>query len=657
LKDLEERLSEKYSFDVFYADPQKNKYSMNYGILVDYRQKWKPLNYQVGELVSTIPLAPKEIQKYSKKRVVRKNRATKEIENSLQVRNEESSDKARVQAEIVRRATNKTNFKQNAEGGVNFAVWNAKASQSMEIDAAKQSAQTKKQFRENVLKAAEEYKQEHRLEISTTSSDEFEETTSGEISNPNDELSVTYLFYELQRRYEISEKIRKLTPVILIANEVPRPDEIDEDWLLAHDWILKRVILDDSFLLALDYLKESFVGDEISTEVMRTNLSTQIEVVAKVTQQIQINSGVLGVAQTALEEAIEEYARTQQEDSPGLFEVIGDFFTGGDDDLSETNRIRMEAAREAFQRAERQQRELRFQLERDITALQVATDKYAQALQEQFNRRTEILRLRAHVKDNILYYMYAIWDQEPPDQRFFRLYNIDVFDIGGEGIQAVPVPLKIDTINGIRQTLGSFGGRANIQFDFIPTIKVTPKKLVEVADLDNLLGYKGNYMIFPLKKNNPITLYMMQDYINIEDTVRLGDPDELGNYTSEELVEFMKCVYRKNPEAFDHDFKNKIQQLLIKRLTNPNREKDEVVVPTDSLYIEALPGKHPILEDFKLAHRGVDVKKVQAEVRHDELENIRLAARVIQGEYDDPDIEKQIVIEGDTDDVAISTDS
>ena len=40
----------------------------------------------------------------------------------------------------------------------------------------------------------------------------------------------------------------------------------------------------------------------------------------------------------------------------------------------------------------------------------------------------EIDRLRVHVKENILYYMQAIWRQEPPDQRFFRLYNIDVPD-------------------------------------------------------------------------------------------------------------------------------------------------------------------------------------------------------------------------------------
>ena len=70
-----------------------------------------------------------------------------------------------------------------------------------------------------------------------------------------------------------------------------------------------------------------------------------------------------------------------------------------------------------------------------------------------------------------------------------------------------------------------------------------------------------------------------------------------------------------------------------------------MIVPTTSLYIEALVGTHPLLEDFKLIHRALDVKKVQADVRHAELENIRLASRALKGKDEDPDIEKKIIVE------------
>lgn len=649
LDDLEQRLTGKYTFDVFAPN------SMNYGILVNYKQRWQPLAYQVGELVSTIPLAPKEIRKYAVKRIVKKNRATKEIENSLNIRKEESSETARVDAEIVRQANNKTNFKNNAEGGVNFEVWNAKGSHGIEVDAERRSSDTKKEFRESVLKAAEEYKHEHSLDISISSSEEIEETSSGEISNPNDELPVTYLFYELQRRYEISEKIHKITPVILIANDVPSPDEIDEGWLLANDWILKRVILDDSFLPALDYLSQSFVSDEITVEVLRDKMLMQIDLVKSMGKQVNISNSAYSKTLAAMEGSIEAYAASKTKTDKGFIADVDEFFTGGDVDNTETLRIRMEAAKEALSRVEQEQKEKKSLLESEINALEVATDKFINCVKDQFNRKTAILRLRGHVRDNILFYMQAIWDQEPPDQRFFRLYNLDVPDISIQNISVAVNKESHDSIDD-RFVKGKGRGKRPYRFKIVPDLKIEKKKLVEVADLDKLLGYKGNYMIFPLKKNNAITMYMMQDYIQIDELAHLRDPDDMGNYTSDELLAIIKCQYEKSPEAFTDEAKTKLRDLLIKRLSDPYREKDMIIVPTKSLYIEALPGKHPILEDFKLVHRAVDVKKVQAEVRHAELENIRLAARALKGEHEDPDIEKKIIVEGNTKNILIDAE-
>ncbi len=95
-------------------------------------------------------------------------------------------------------------------------------------------------------------------------------------------------------------------------------------------------------------------------------------------------------------------------------------------------------------------------------------------------------------------------------------------------------------------------------------------------------------------------------------------------------------------------YREKFKKMIIDRLLSPMKEKELVIVPTTSLFIEAVPGKHPLLEDFKLVHRALDVKKVQAEVRHAELENVRLASRALKGKDEDPDIEKKIIIQGDS---------
>ena len=59
--------------------------------------------------------------------------------------------------------------------------------------------------------------------MDVTSASDFQEEKLEKIviTNSNQELPVTYLFYELERRVGISEKLHRVTPVILVANEVP----------------------------------------------------------------------------------------------------------------------------------------------------------------------------------------------------------------------------------------------------------------------------------------------------------------------------------------------------------------------------------------------------------------------------------------------------
>jgi hypothetical protein len=650
LTKLEKMLRERYAFDVFAKD------SINFGIMVTYRQKWVPETYQVGDLVSTIPLAPKEIRRYTTRKVTKKTRATKELEGQLQTRRTESSETGRVEAEIVAKAQEKTNFNVTAKeslGGED--AWQVESTQNFGGEQAKQSERAKRDFRENVQKSAQEYRQEHRVEIVTTESEEFEETTFHEIQNPNDELTVTYLFYELQRTYRISEKIRKLTPVILVANEVPAPNEIDDAWLLAHDWVLRRTILDDSFRPALNYLCDSFVGAEVNIRLLEANVLVHRNVVLAIKQEIEVQAAILRRDEQDVLEAVRDLGQSQQQQ--GIVDIVKRIFdpigiTGtADTGVVSAAEGMLDYAKETRDRADRERARLLSQLEIAMTALQGAVDKLSAAVREHYDKVAEVDRLRVHVKDNILFYMQAIWSHEPPDQRFFRIYNIDV-----PVITAKSSTVNVEIARGssaIDALLDRETGVATIR---MPAVEVVQKKLVEVADLDTVLGYVGNYTIFALKENNLLTLCMMQDYLEVGDQLWVRDPDELADYTVADLEELASCLHEHDKDLYD-EHREDLKKLLVQRLESARTDDDLVVVPTASLYVEALVGTHPLLEDFKLLHRALDVKKVQAEVRHAELENVRLTARALKGKDEDPDIEKKIVVQTNGANVTVVPDT
>ena len=263
LSEIARSLSEPYAFDVFAPD------SYNFGLMITYRQRWEPGAYQAGDLAATIPLAPGESRKFTTKRSVKTSRAEKELEKSMSSRSAQTSEIARAEADIMQKATTATNFKMTAHGSFNIGVGTVDATSDFMFNQEQQSTLNKKAFHEATVKAAEEYRLERSLQIDTTSALETEETTSGEVTNPNNEITVTYLFYELQRRFRIHEFLYRVRPVILVAQDVPAPHEIDEAWLIQYQWILSRVLLDDSVRPALYYLTTGFAGDETSISIIK----------------------------------------------------------------------------------------------------------------------------------------------------------------------------------------------------------------------------------------------------------------------------------------------------------------------------------------------------------------------------------------------------
>lgn len=638
LRELMKALKEPYRFSVFAANQFER--SVNFGIVASYRQVWTPVTYQVGQLVKTVPLAPKETRKFTKKWVVRQNRAEKEVENSLQARKTEGKETARSETSILEKATRKTNFQLSAKGGVDIAIVEASASSAFAHEAATESQEAKKEFREAVFTAAEEYKQERSLEINVTDFTETQGEETGEITNPNDEIPVTYLFYELQRRYRVSEHLRRVTPVVLVAQEMPKPSDIDDDWIIANDWILRRVILDDTFIPAMNYLASKVVGDEFALEELYKNVLQQRRVVEDLKEELVSIRGQSDRRYAALQRSLEKRAEAIEAEEAGddIIPMPVGFIFGGEEASEAAMQVREEAARDAHARIARMEKDIQARLEREVTALSSASETYTKTLSEHLNRRAQIARLRVHLKSNILYYMQAIWSHEQADQRYFRLHEVQVPVLKGKKTYTLE-----DDPDGVLSPP-----------DWKPPVKIVMKceldadlefePLEEMADLDNLLGFKGNYMMFPLKKPNALTDFMMLPYV--DPATGLRDPDPAATWTLSEFSEYVCCLKEHLSEQGFENLRPRLLDFYLRMIQTPRQDEEDLVVPTNSLFIEALPGAHPILEDFKLLHRAVDVKKVQAEVRGIELENVRMAARLLSGEREDPSIEKKVIIEG-----------
>jgi hypothetical protein len=656
LEALNKRLLENYNFTIYSANEKER--SVNFGILNTFRQFWTPLSYQAGPLVKSIPLAPKQTQKLVITRKTIKKRTEKELENNLRVLKQDTSETNRAEQQIASKAANSSNVSVTNETKVGVVDTDTLTT-GFKQDASKNSEDSKKSYHEAVFKAAQEFKQEKTTEINTEETHESESVETTEITNPNDEIAVTFLFYELQRRYRIYERLYRVQPVVLVAQEFPQPGDIDQAWLVRHDWILKRVILDDSFLATLNSIAQT-AGDEIALEELSVNVQQQRCIVNQLRQELAIAD-----ARTAALKQLMERTVYQAAGLAGLFGYVedqsgnvitaeaakqmGDLIFSGDAAQNQSNR---QAMQDRIQQAADDARDVNYRLEREVTALNALTETYAKALRDHNNHLTDIARLQVHVKDNIMYYMQAIWTHEPADQRFFRLHNTPVPDLApsSRGFRVNFDSPLATTMAAPHQALARFGGGGAKVYPVESVTKFnttfTYKPLSEVADLSTLLGFKGNYAIFPLYESNPLTDFMMDPYVD-RATGQLVDPSDPLNWSLDEFSEYVCCLKK---QLTSDEFEKVLPQLTTlyqSILGNPLRDDDVLIVPTNSLFIEALPASHTLLERFKLDHRMIDVKRAQADARGKELDNVRVAARILSGERGDPHIDKKVLIEGD----------
>lgn len=633
--ELKHALSEPYQFDVF------SEGSYNFGVLTTYRQRWRPLNYQAGDLAGTLPLAPNEKRSYS---VTHKaSRMTKREQSSV-FANERSRDavsKSRAESEITDTVKRKLTGTVSTEATVKLGEFlSFTGGTTLNTEASNDSGRVKKTLKEHTDTAAQKYRDENKTSVSFEEAYETSTTESREISNPNNEITVTYLFYELQRRYEVSERFHDLEPVILVAYDMPRPDEVTEAWLLKYDWIIARTLLDRSFQPALSYLSQTFAGDEVSVEILKQQWKTQLAVVTVLKQQVGAHERLRDVARNAIEKSVTAAAGIAAAGDVfgnGLGSHLGKKLFNAAEDIAETQ---AENARAALAWADQDLNRIEQIVSGGATSLERATAAYVAAIEQRLNRRIQIDRLILHVKENILHYMQAIWAAEHADQRYLRLYDMEIQWPGDVEVAISEVPGKAVRPGGLGKLLNR-SDRPRWRGKLNPPSFAETKLLHQIADLDRLLGFRGNLAIFPLARSNALTTYLAQDFL--DSALALRDPDDSDTIpTASEAVKIAKCALEK---AGDSE-RERIAEWLMEALRLAHSVCREVIVPTGELFIEALPGAHPLLEDFKLQHRAFDAAKAATEVRAAQMELIRRAMRLERGDTDDPDIDKVVRIEG-----------
>jgi hypothetical protein len=236
-----DRLEDNYSFTPFPIG------IVNFGLRLVYRQEWRPLGTQPGEIVRTIPLGPKQSEKVST-RVLINQRESRTAETFVSTETStEASSVTRESSDVVEEASKSLKWHVDVEASASYGFGSGSVNSGVAGETAASSKDTKSRLNEAMEKTSSRMRRDMKVVVSTERTITEETTQASEIQNPNDEVAVTYVYSKLQRQYEIQTKLAEVQSVVFIPERVPAWNEIDEGWVRRHDWILNKVLLDSSF--------------------------------------------------------------------------------------------------------------------------------------------------------------------------------------------------------------------------------------------------------------------------------------------------------------------------------------------------------------------------------------------------------------------------
>lgn len=238
---------------------------VNFGLRIVYRQQWRSVGNQHGDIIRTVPLGPKQTERVSI-RQLKRNRVTRDMESSISQEGvAESVTTVKDSAEIVEEASKTLNLyvDQDTRGGFNCGLWNIGG--TTKFGASEQSnnlsRETKSRISDAMQRTSSRVTKDMKVAVSTEFEAEFEAERSSELANPNDEIAITYVYQKLLKQYAVSTYLAEVEPVVFVTEDVPSDRNITDEWIRMNSAAIRAVLLDASLADALDLVVNSDDAD------------------------------------------------------------------------------------------------------------------------------------------------------------------------------------------------------------------------------------------------------------------------------------------------------------------------------------------------------------------------------------------------------------
>ena len=229
---------------------------VNVGLRVIYRQAWRHVGAQRGEVIRTVPLGAQSGE-MDDGRVTSPVATCASVDFSRVVqtaieKGESPRDLEQIVDDLTKATVDLTKWPVDLDGTVHIGLHDLAVVSDLEAECRESSRDISlrlTEFARNLSSGIDD-----RTSTRATSSVPEGDSPSSLASatNVGDQVTAARVYSTMRNVYEVLTRPVEIQNVVMVAEKLPAPAEINRSWVTRHDWIIARALLDESFRDALE---------------------------------------------------------------------------------------------------------------------------------------------------------------------------------------------------------------------------------------------------------------------------------------------------------------------------------------------------------------------------------------------------------------------